>query len=30
MDGHFRLGFGVEQHTLEEGLSRIGHLLRSL
>lgn len=30
MDGHFRVGFGVEQHTLEEGLSRIGHLLRSL
>lgn len=30
MDGHLRLGFGVEQRTLEEGLTRIGSLLRSL
>lgn len=30
MDGHFRLGIGVEGRTLEEGLSRIGRVLRSL
>lgn len=30
MDGHFRIGFGVEPRILEEGLRRAGDFLRSL
>jgi len=30
MDGYLRLGFGMEPRVLEEGLARLGRLLRSL
>lgn len=30
MDGYLRLGFGMEQRVLEEGLARVGSVLRSL
>lgn len=30
LDGHLRIGFGMEQRMLEEGLARVGAVLRSL